>query len=359
MAHCCHQSVGVGGFAMVTIRFGSRRLLRWGVVPAVLALGSALLCPGTAGASAAPRTSSTTIFILSGGHQVKAGGVSWTLSLSADGGAGTSALVSVDLTRTISTTAFESHEWSVGGLPSAAVASSGAGKWRIDPKSTATLPLFEVNVTFVKSSATKTVCKTGSMTQYHGTLSGTVYLATGFTKLGTIGSKTKAIKFSTPNTVTVDSSCVAPTKPMTCYATYSVQASGTAAPYPSAYAFSDKGARDELTMSRFVSLSKPKNASRFDSLTASEPAITKSGSTLKVTTSGSAITGSLNESIAGTSPVSSTAPCVVGSKKETEKTVNYIGGSVSDKNLTAHMLVPGSLTLGKHQYGQVVLRSYS
>lgn len=364
------------GVAMRVMQSKLNRPRRWGAVPAVLVLSVSLLSLDAVVAAAAPPAPSRAsahshfqhyvptdgftkgIIFTSGGHQLKKHGVTWMLSVFAAEGSTGTASISVELFRTITKTSFELHEWDVANAPASSITSISASKWRIHPADRATLPLMAMNLVFKKTKTIPVACQTGHETEYRGTLSGTVYLATGLSHLGTLGSKTTRISFSLPNIATVYNGCVlkhAP--PVPCTKGYSAFIAGTAAPYPAALA-SSSGAGDYLSISQTIPLAKPTGARRFDFISAREPAITRNGSVFAVRTSGSPIKGSVALNVAGLTPLSSTASCTLDRKLFTETSLDYNGASVSDHALTGKLLATGSITLGKHTFGAVTVSSY-
>ncbi len=352
------------------------RRVKWAVLPVAVTLCCGTLCcgllgfgTGVAGASRrAPLAARAPSFrphelfkgdyIESGGHKVTAGGVIWYLSVTAVRSS-TETSVSVMLTRPISKTSYESHDWSVHALPATSVTSPAKGTFKIDPPSTSTSPLMSVDVTFKNTSSTAAACKSGSETVYHGTISGKVKLVTGFSKLGTIGSTATVISFNSPNTAEVDNDCVPTTLP-TCFDGYTVFAGSSGSTGGSGLtslgAFSS-GNSDTVSLGMTVPLSKPKNATRTDFLTAPEPRITLSGQTLTIPTSGSSFTGSATVSLTGGTKTFKSS-CKLGTKKYTEKAVTYTSPHFTNHDLVAHMLVPGKVLLGSVLSSSATVNTY-
>lgn len=363
-----------GGFAIPITHPRFDRLSRWGVVPAVLVLSVSLLCVDAPGAGAASSRvpngssgrlahsrptdgSSKGISFISGPHRLKAGGKTWYLAVFASKESIVTS-VTVELSRQIAASSYELHQWTLAKAPSSSITSISSSKWRIHPPKTAASPLMAVDLVFTEKKVIRVACKKGSETEYHGSLAGTVYLVSGLKKIGTLGSKTARISFSTPNIATVDDNCVPKhVPPGRCTNGYSAFITGSAQPYPLALA-SSFGTTDYLSMSETTTLSKPKDAIRFDFVLAAEPKMTRQGSVFHVTTSGSAITGSATLDISGTHPFQSTSSCTIGGTKHTETVTDYFGASVSNKSLTGRPLASGLITLGKNPSGSVTVASY-
>lgn len=277
-------------------------------------------------------------------------GDSWILTV-----AGSASQVTVELDRTASSSpvAVELHAWTLPVTSGGFKFSAATGVGTIDP-GTQTSPYATVDVTF-HSTASKVVagaCTSGSETQYTGTLTGSLKLATGLTGGGAVSATSFTAKSSDP-TVTVDKNCAAPDSclpsstgfddfqnPLANPSLFAEGLSGT---------FSGK-TFDEVTIADDTSLPKPEGAYRIDeTLVEAKPAKwTAATKTLVVTAEGTGglITGSVT--ISGGEKSTDSLPCTLGGKKVDNVLTYYEDASWSSRAgqaLTAHNELGGNLVM--------------
>ncbi len=277
-------------------------------------------------------------------------GDSWVLSV-----AGSSSQVTVELSRTASSTpaAFELHAWTLPVTSGGFKFSAATGVGTIDP-GTQTSPYASVDVTF-HSKASKVVagaCTSGSETQYTGTLTGSLKLATGLTGGGTVSASSFTATSSDP-TVIVDNDCAPPDSCLPSSTGFDDSQNPLANPSLLAEGlsgtFSGK-AFDQVTIANETSLAKPKGAYRIDeSLVEAKPATwTAATKTLVVTAeaAGGLITGSVT--ISGGDKSTDSLPCTQAGKKVDNVLTFYDGAawtSRAGQALTAHNELGGNLVM--------------
>lgn len=313
----------------------------------------ALTVGGTAGAVAAPRatgaegatvTSPAHTFLDSGTLRVKdSHHEKLNLTLSANA----AQFGNPDLTVTLSTgkefVAGETHQWNFGLKKSGFTVNTSSGKARIATgKKLGTFG--RVGLTFTRTSSSNTTCTLGDApeTILKGKLSGKLYF-NSHTKWGAVGTHHKRIRVASGNTVTLLSSgCgLGGGGSASC-----VKGTSWSAPYDSANDVSVNGSITKsgshtvstVTVSRNVTIAKPLNASRYDTLIVKEPVPTVHGNSISITTSGHAITGSAAIKDGSGSP--NDYPCKHGGATMTEKTETY-SGTWSDSAFVVHFQATG------------------
>ena len=323
---------------MLIKRVDARRVLAAAASGAV-ALGLALMPSASASGQASKvdrMAAGSELFLTSGAIPVHADGTTWYLTVDAyDFG---STFVYATLGHS-STGGYESHYWNVNGLASSSIRRTTSTSWKLAPTASSISPLFHMSLTFVSSKKAADACIKGTEETYTGSLKGTLKIATGLSKLGTIGSA--SLSFSSPNSLVVDSGCVQKTQRLLCAGGIdwnvfnsrgSFGASGSAR--PTAY----------VSIDRSVKLAHPANAYRGDDLYAPSPAPTISGNTAIVKTkSGTLFTGSLKLA-ASAAPGRHSASCWLRGVKHTETTETWSPISISKGALVAHTLVTGDIS---------------
>lgn len=302
-------------------------------------------------AAAGSRARSATINSLtSGGVRFRADGHTWSLQVNA--ASDTTVTVSIGTPFLHGT---EEHVWVFHNARNVAFrVNESTGRATLNTHSSLS-PVVALDLTFTPTSRKKSDCMTGSGTEFTGSLSGRIALATGLRR---VKFRAAHATFSRRNMVDVSHRCV---PPRPCGG--GVWTSGTSPTMVSGSTPSPfEPVPFEATVTKVVKLTRPANASRADSavIKAPEPVFDSAANSLTVKGSSSGIvTGQAVLSHAAViEPLA--VPCTSGGKNHVEILTEHLGTTYASKAghpFKARTLLSGTLAVKASGLGMFVIVS--
>ena len=252
-----------------------------------------------------------------------------------------SASLSVTLSTSVAFSTGETHNWSFNLTPASVSYTAGTGKGLIKT-ATQINPYGQTNLTFTKSSQSKTSCSGGSTTTVKGSLKGLFKFDTRTTGWGHKSSS--SFSFTQPDYVVIQKgSCTGKAVTATCTTNLSWRSPGTANSSPfTGYTI---GKTATISASRGVSLSTPANSSRSDQILLSTAKPTLSNGKLTITSPGGLITGRASMS-GGTKGTDFKSKCKHNGVNKTQHNVTWQStkwAMPTGHHLVAHFQIEGVL----------------
>jgi hypothetical protein len=304
----------------------------------------------------AAASTATTWAYASGPHSLSADGTTWYLETTGGEPVGSHAAINVTLDRGSASAGVETHLWTFGGLPSSTIKNVATGKWTIYVSSGT---LLKLSLTFVTTSKKAFSCSSGSEEQYTGSLKGVLWLNTGFTHVGKVGSSSISLgSSSVPNRFWVDKGCklAKPPCPTVTGPGFSAGATSGSSNW-SATGGPATSTKELVGVIRLTKLST--YVMRSDGGEQLEPRPTLGTTALTVATSTGMLSGKATlQKLYSPTKASQTCYTATGVKK-TMTVESWPASFSSPSTLAAATLVTGKIKTGTSGYGSIMLLSLS